>query len=316
MSFSSGEELHQRRAMLRTIHELFTYSATDRTEAARASRTTFFCPILGSPCSKNNDDGAERNDSVLSGPLGACSVYNPKAVGPSHVTCLCPVRLYGDEYATLRTLAQDLLSEPERDVYMFDEWASAGRPTGIVLVGKGSLGEMRTEAGSLDWVAAYVANGAMVKYGGIEAQAIDTTGNYRANRAALMREDHNIPPSGHGLNWENVNKRIIPQLLRKGMLLKRLAETEPAVGLGFLVDANVYSKFEARIGSSMNDDDGFALVVHAYSLEAKRPYAATKLVLHKSVHASVDQLAERFLAVPDSPDSIALRVGTMLEVKY
>lgn len=222
------------------------------------------------------------------------------------------MRLYGSDYSTLRKLANDVLSEPELKTYMFDEWVAASRPNGIVLIGKGSIGEVKTEAGSLDWVAVHFDERTVVKYGGIEAQAIDTTGNYRANRAALMREEALVPPSGHGLNWENVNKRIIPQLLRKGMLLKKLSETEPAVGLGFLVDANVFSKFEARISSPMKDDDGFNLVVHAYSLAATQPYATPTLVLNKSVHASIEQLAEKFLAVPDSPKSIATQVGAIL----
>ena len=197
---------------------------------------------------------------------------------------------------------------------MFDPWLADGSPNGIVLIGKGSCGEVRTEAGSLDWVAVHVRDGAITKYCAIEAQAIDTTGNYRANRAALLKGQANVPPSGHGLNWENVNKRIIPQLLRKGMLLEKLAETEPAVGLGFLVDANVFHKFEARVSSPLVDDAGFDLVIHAYSLSAGTPYVSPALVLHRSVHASIQQLAEKFLSVPNSPASIASQVSGALGI--
>ncbi|MDP2232263.1 MAG: NotI family restriction endonuclease, partial [Actinomycetota bacterium] len=251
--------------MQRTVQELFTYPATDKSVEARQARAAFHCPILNVACTKNNDDGAEENDPVLYGPLGVCSVFNPQPPGPSPVTCLCPARLYDKGYPTLRRLAKDVLEEPSLETYMFGEWLVKGAPDGIVLVGKNEPGEVRTDAGSLDWVAAYCRGGRLVKYAGIEAQAIDTTGNYRANRAALMREDTDIPASGHGLNWENVNKRIIPQLLRKGVLLKELSG-EHAVGLGFLVDANVYSKFETRLGSPLQDDSGFNLVIHAYSL--------------------------------------------------
>ncbi len=297
-----------------TIQELFAYSATDTSLIAREARGSFTCPIIASKCNKNNDDGAEKFDPELNGPLGVCSVYNPNAVGPSRVTCLCPIRLYGTNFETLRGLAGDVLEEPALATYMYRDWQAAGRPDGIVLVGKGSSGEVRTEAGSLDWIATCVRDGGIEKYAAIEAQAIDTTGNYRATRAALMKQQATIPRSGHGLNWENVNKRIIPQLLRKGMLLKKLSESEPAVGIGFLVDANVFSKFEARIASPMVDDDGFNLVVHAYSLAATAPYQVPTLVLNKSVHASVEQLADKFLAVPASPSSIAKHLATVLGV--
>jgi hypothetical protein len=298
----------------RTVQELFTYSATDRSAAARRARATYHCPILNARCNKNNDDGAEANDPVLGGPLGVCSVFNPQAPGPSSVTCLCPARLYGRGYETLRVLARDVLGEPSLKTYLYGEWLLNGAPDGIVLVGRAEPGEIRTHAGALDWVAAVCRSGRLIKYAGIEAQAIDTTGNYRANRAALMREDRAVPLSGHGLNWENVNKRIIPQLLRKGVLLKQLA-TEHAVGLGFLVDANVFSKFETRLGGPLRDDHGFNLVVHAYSLCAKLPYESPRLVLARQVHASVDQLAERFLAPSENPESVARQIAGVLGIR-
>ncbi len=295
--------------MPRTIQELFTYSATDMSAIARDARASFTCPIQGGPCSKNNDDGAERGDPILGGPLGVCSVFNPQAVGPSRITCLCPTRLYGHGFETLRGLARDVLGAPTQPTYLFSEWVANGMPDGVVLMGKGESGEFRTEAGSFDWIAGTTQAGKLVSYAGIEAQAIDTTGNYRANRAALMRGEKVVPPSGHGLNWENVNKRIIPQLLRKGMLLKKLAETEPAVGLGFLVDANVFAKFDARLSNPMADDQGFDLVIHAYSLSATKEYEPPSLVKLKSIHASVEQLAEKFLAVPGKPTSIADQIA-------
>ena len=64
--------------------------------------------------------------------------------------------------------------------------------------------------------------GKLLGFVAIEVQSIDTTGNYQAEREAYLgdrivcRED-----STAGLNWENVNKRILPQIIYKGHVLRR-----------------------------------------------------------------------------------------------
>jgi hypothetical protein len=51
-----------------------------------------------------------------------------------------------------------------------------------------------------------------------EVQSADTTGNYRANWDAYSKELDSIPDSEHGMNWANIWKRLIPQLILKGSI--------------------------------------------------------------------------------------------------
>jgi hypothetical protein len=51
-----------------------------------------------------------------------------------------------------------------------------------------------------------------------EVQSIDTMGNYRAIWDAYAREAAHIPKSSPGMNWSNVWKRLIPQLILKGAI--------------------------------------------------------------------------------------------------
>ncbi len=53
----------------------------------------------------------------------------------------------------------------------------------------------------------------------VEVQSIDTTGTFRPEVELLRAGHRSVPPSKAGLNWENVNKRILPQLIYQGHVL-------------------------------------------------------------------------------------------------
>ena len=55
------------------------------------------------------------------------------------------------------------------------------------------------------------------------------------------------PPSGHGVNWANVWKRLIPQLIIKGNIA--LNNKLCAKGSYFVVPDRVYQQFEKVIGT-------------------------------------------------------------------
>ncbi len=65
----------------------------------------------------------------------------------------------------------------------------------------------------VDWILALIGkSGKMSEFLAIEVQAIDTTGNYRAERDAYLRGIEYKGTSTAGLNWENVSKRILPKI--------------------------------------------------------------------------------------------------------
>ena len=96
----------------------------------------------------------------------------------------------------------------------------------------------------MDWVLAKVKSGKLKEYVGIEVQSIDITGNYRD----CWHSYNNLTPgtkiissSCHGMNWANVHKRLIPQIIRKGLVYSRSSMVKK--GVYFIVPDIVYRKF-------------------------------------------------------------------------
>ncbi len=102
----------------------------------------------------------------------------------------------------------------------------------------------------VDWVLARLKpNGELQEFVAVEVQSIDTTGNYKAERAAYLRGEEFKGSSKAGLNWENVSKRILPQLIYKGHVLRR----EPLCkhGLFFVCPTPVYERTQERLGGNL-----------------------------------------------------------------
>ena len=122
----------------------------------------------------------------------------------------------------------------------------------IAVFGHGWGGELplpkRQGKGSyyVDWILARLDGaGQLVEFTAIEVQTIDTTGTYQNARRALI-ERHEIEKDTVGLNWENVSKRIIPQIIYKGQVLQR--EELCKSGLYFVCPKPVYDRVLERLG--------------------------------------------------------------------
>jgi hypothetical protein len=102
----------------------------------------------------------------------------------------------------------------------------------------------------VDWILARLdKNLNLQEFVAVEVQSIDTTGNYQAERNAYLQ---NKPFAGHstaGFNWENVNKRILPQIIYKGHVLRR--ERLCRAGLFFVSPTPVYNKIRERLGGKL-----------------------------------------------------------------
>jgi hypothetical protein len=104
----------------------------------------------------------------------------------------------------------------------------------------------------VDWVLAKLDDrGELLEFIAVEVQSIDTTGNYRLERDAYLREEPFDGWSTAGFNWENVNKRILPQIIYKGHVLRheRLCKS----GLFFTCPQPVYEKIRERLGGKLEE---------------------------------------------------------------
>ncbi|MBQ5989040.1 MAG: hypothetical protein IJL67_06050 [Oscillospiraceae bacterium] len=225
------------------IAEFFGYSADDSSSNASVTAARQICPFLGSQCTK-----ILSRDRIAA---GVCAVRQ-KTEGSPDVIC-CPIRIYADDYKMLKTIAFKAFNS-DLNLYAGRIAVQKAKADGgaIAVFGHGWGGELRlpqrkgTGSYFVDWVLARLdENGELVEFTAIEVQTIDTTGNYRTARENLLN-GRQITSDTVGLNWENVSKRIIPQLIYKGQVLQR--EDLCKTGLYFVCPQPVYERVLNRLG--------------------------------------------------------------------
>lgn len=227
------------------ISEIFGYRAEDTSDIALQNVSQQVCPFLSSYCTKALGDKANRTLS------GVCSVRQVTPGSPD-VIC-CPNRIYAENYKMLSTVAQKAFGAEYKLYAGRLAVSKAKEENGAVAVfGHGWGGELplpkRQGKGSyyVDWILARLdETGELMEFTAIEVQTIDTTGSYQNARRALI-ERHEIEKDTVGLNWENVSKRIIPQIIYKGQVLQR--EELCRSGLYFVCPKPVYDRVLERLG--------------------------------------------------------------------
>lgn len=298
------------RAQGRDIVELFGYSPNDLSAPALSAFANKFCPFTEGPCTKTNHD-----QTVV---YGVCSVSNGIRSGPHDEVIVCPKRLYQKKGRIFDDLAKEvwgdqtelviggnLQSLRKRALALPHPAIAFGQASGTE-IGVNSNGQM-----SMDWVIQNYANtrGLVPKeFIGIEVQSIDITGNYRDNwlsYEAMKRTGliPNIPSgiatSGHGLNWANVHKRLIPQIIRKGNIYR---ESKRCVGFYFILPEVVYKKFEEVIGPlpSLGGPANDRLSIKTFSLAPQKQAGQPRDICPvRTVHLDLLAVAQAFITNVD-----------------
>lgn len=227
------------------IVEFFGYSPLDDSPAARDARERKHCPFLGAQCQKT------LSDKSIS---GVCTL-EPKRGGP--VVC-CPCRLYAGNYQVLDDVSKAAFGENCELIPGHQATSSESAPgrTRIAVFGKGWGKELRLPSRKVsgryfvDWVLARLdPSGDLADFVAVEVQSIDTTGNYKQERLAYLRGEPYGGWSTVGFNWENVNKRILPQIIFKGHVLRR--ERLCKSGMFFVCPRPVYDRIRERLGGKL-----------------------------------------------------------------
>jgi hypothetical protein len=182
----------------------------------------------------------------------------------------------------------------------------------VVALGQNSGREIKIgKSMSMDWIIAKIENDRLIEYVGVEVQSIDITGNYRDNWNAYSQLATNplvpIPDSEHGLNWANVHKRLIPQLIRKGLIYSR--SDYVSKGLYFVLPDRVYREFEKIIGKlpECSTVDSTTMTVFTYDLGAQvEPGLHRPLQLTRSIKFSLTDFSSQFIAGADLPRGVVL----------
>lgn len=280
------------------IVEIFGYAPNDTTDECRSLWRLGACPVVQIPCNKRN------HESTVT--YGTCSVTSP------YGDCvICPNRLYVNRFETLKSVAEDAFGDIP--FYTYSEYVEHRRDRSpfVVALGMHSGHEINLNRScSMDWVLAKVEGQQLVEYTGIEVQSIDITGNYRDNWYAYknIRNGAVIPKSEHGMNWANVHKRLIPQIIRKSLIYSRseLVNT----GLYFIVPEIVYQKFEDVIGSDIplvTEKASDVITVHTYKLGDPVPEGQMRAIVPvRKLRFKMQDFSNRFISGPNLPSAVEL----------
>jgi hypothetical protein len=289
------------------IFELFGYAPDDMSPDAVRARSKHECPFLQSRCIKKLHT---KEKSGVQEASGVCTLLQKKA-GP---VIICPIRLYAGDYQILRDVADQAFPK-NLELVVGSEIETFRRESPnkscVVVFGQRWGKELRLpnrdkkKAGAyfVDWILAHIsADGTLLGFVAVEVQSIDTTGNYQAERRSHLDGLPFLGRTTANFNWENVNKRILPQIIYKGHVLRQ----EPLCqkGLFFICPTPVYDKISERLGgrlSSIYQQPG-SVTMMWYDVGPAVPAGQTrKLQLFGQFTTTVDKVALAFTAPDNLP---------------
>lgn len=279
------------------IVEIFGYAPNDTSQTCRSLWNLSACPFIKKQCIKQNHD-----QSVI---YGTCSVTTPFG------DCvICPNRFYANNFHIIKTVAHDAFGDIK--FYTYQEYIDK-RDTfssGVVALGMHSGHEIGLKNCSMDWVLAKIEDNRLINYTGIEVQSIDITGNYRDTWYAYknINDSSIIPKSEHGLNWANVHKRLIPQIIRKSLIYSK--SNFVTNGLYFIVPDIVFKKFEEIIGTDIplvEHPGADIITVYTYGLDTPGPEGTIRdLIQIRKIRFTIDEFSKRFISGQNLPPATEL----------
>ena len=267
------------------------------------------CPFVKGDCIKPNH--------------GACSV---RQVTESEPVICCPNRMYANNFKVLRQISvetfgtgaklvrpADVAARAEAGAMTGDEVAVFGRYWGQELPLPRPRGAAATASRKyyVDWILAKLdGNGDLTELTAVEVQTVDTTGNYSDQarsffRGRAYRDGRGRKPgySDAGMNWENVNKRILPQIIYKGHVLRR--EAKCTKGLYFVCPKQVYDRIRDRLGGNLHKyhPSTGTITFRSYELGSTAPTGRRrKMKLFEQFTTTVDQVAIAFTSPMNLPE--------------
>ncbi|OJX74824.1 MAG: hypothetical protein BGO92_14920 [Magnetospirillum sp. 64-120] len=291
--------------MALSIIEFFGFRPLD--PAAAPYRDARRCPFVAGDCIKPNH--------------GACTVNQLSG----HPIICCPNRLYAEQFKVLQEIAEEAFGAGSQLVLAADirPRLAAGRMTGreVVVFGRywgqelplprpPGAGQSESRKYYVDWILAKLdQQGNVVELTAVEVQTIDTTGNYSdqaqtffAGQPYIDAQGRNPGYSEAGMNWENVNKRILPQLIYKGHVLRR--ESRCRMGLYFVCPVQVYNRIRERLGGTLHEyrPGNGTITFRSYELGPEQLQGQHRpLVFAGQFTTTVDQVALAFTSPMNLP---------------
>ena len=211
-------------------------------------------------------------------------------------------------YKVIKRVANDAFGA-EVPVLMYEEYVSKRMEIDSCVVALGHNSGREVQIGrslSMDWILAKIVDCRLSEYTGIEVQSIDITGNYRDcwhGYRNLKEGTISIPSSEHGMNWANVHKRLIPQIVRKGRVYSKSKLVNH--GIYFILPEIVYQKFENIIGADiplLHRQGSDVITVHTYELSPVVDHGNQRTLKPvRTIRFGLDEFASRFISGANLP---------------
>ena len=247
------------------LAEVFGFLTTDRSALAIAHRSQALCPF-------NNNEPKCTKDKKAS-PLGVCSIYHK---GKSAI--ICPIR-FREKWMIYSDAAR----------FFFDP-KTAWTPLKEIRLKDKSGGS----AGNIDIVlAAHDKNGKIFDFGAVEIQSVYVSGNIRKPFEAFIKN----PRKNELMDWSKAKnyprpdylsssrKRLIPQLIYKGRILKSWGKKQVVV-----IDKSFYETILVKTSSDKHGAD-LCWLVYEQSLSQKTN--RFEIALFKKIYEGFDDCIER-----------------------
>jgi hypothetical protein len=176
----------------------------------------YLCPFINSQCTKRSQK--------LSGPYPICSVFHGKD-NNRKLMCICPKRFFQTDFKQK----------------VIDVCWPGDRPQNPIIVH-----EIKMENfGNVDFVIADVdeEKNHVRQFISVELQAVDITGSVEPVYQAIINSEKIMDKNfSYGINWENVRKRYITQLINKGFFHHHWQSKVIAV-----IQLTLYNNLRAKI---------------------------------------------------------------------
>jgi len=276
--------------------ELFGYAPEDKTPAAQSLRSNSSCPFVHGKCIKKF-----KGSGLVS---GACTL-KPTESGP--VIC-CPNRMYAEDYKVLLDVAVDAFGPGMRLCKKPADATCDGAH--VVVFGKHWGKELRLpsrrEGGAyfVDWILARLGKDrTLEEFVAVELQTMDTTGSYESQVHRFLNTGTVLPDKQSNINWENVSKRILPQIIFKGHVLRQ--EKLCKKGMYFICPSPVYTRILGRLGGNLRTyhQQPGSLTFRQYDVgNAVAPGNIRPLEFKGQLTTTVDQVALAFTSPSNLPE--------------
>lgn len=212
-------------------------------KGANPAALAFECPFIKSRCPK-------RSTQLQEEPYPVCTLWrrSDNQLDPAtDLIFVCPKRFYAVDFLT-EVIEHCWPGEKPKNPHVAPEVKMAG-------------------FGNVDFVIADVkADGEIDQFLSVELQAIDITGSaFKAYQALRAGEDLESRPT-YGFNWDNVYKRYVTQLIRKGYFHHHWKSKIVAV-----IPEQVYQYITARADFMRSSDvtnPNVNIIFMTYRLEA------------------------------------------------